>query len=89
MKEVTLDELKTYIDSNPHITWGAGSWGSEAFSKPGSKRMKYLYFCLDTRDMKIFRLEVRGMGENIELDFRDEGDESLIEALDKILKADV
>lgn len=38
--------------------------------------------------MKIFRLELDGSGDDIVVDFRDEGDGTLLDELDRILAED-
>lgn len=87
LKEISLSQLNAWIKKNKHITWSPESFGSSP-SKPGSLRGKYIDFNLDTRDMKIFRLTLRGAGENIVVDFRDPGEGTLLDQLDRILAKD-
>lgn len=84
LKEISINQLAAWIKKNPQVTWGPKSWGSEQHGKPGHLRGKYIDFNLDTRDMKIFRLTLRGAGEDIVVDFRDEGEGTLLDQLERI-----
>lgn len=90
LKEISLEELTAWIKKNPHITWNfeSGGFNPENRNKPGRMRGKYIRFNLDTRDMKIFRLELDGSGDDIVVDFRDEGEGTLLDELDRILAED-
>jgi len=88
LKEISLTQLTKWIKKNKHVTWSLESWGSHGIGKPGRLRGKYINFALDTRDMKIFRLTLRGAGPDIAVDFRDEGEGNLLDALDRILTRD-
>lgn len=88
LKEITIAQLGAWIKKNPQITWGPNSWGSEQHGKPGHLRGKYIRFNLDTRDMKIFNLTLSGAGEDIVIDFRDEGEGNLLDQLERIFAKD-
>ena len=47
--------------------------------------MKYIRFNLDTRDMKIFCIEAHGLGRDFVADFRDEGEGSILDELQRRL----
>lgn len=87
-KEITVSELGAWVEKNKHRVWG---WEDPEFWKiPDKKRtmeIKYLHFELDTRDMKIFHIAIRGAGPDREVDFRDDKkDWSLLELLESKLK---
>lgn len=87
LKEITIKELADWIKKNKHVTWHISTFGKSS-DKPGQHRGKYITFRLDTRDMKIFRLELEGMGDSIVVDFRDGGEGNILDELDRRLTED-
>lgn len=88
-KEVTVLELADWIEKNKHRCW---AWDDPEYMKiPRSKKtleIKYLNFSLDTRDMKIFHIDIRGAGDDFAVDFRDDNnnEKSILDLLELKLK---
>ena len=76
-RPVSMQELTDWVEKNKHRTWHF-----ENFGNGPSLEIKYLDFCLDTRDMKVFTIGVRGLGEDFSCDFREEFDGSILDLLE-------
>jgi hypothetical protein len=88
LKEVTIQELAKWVESNPQIRWSPENFGPNEHNKPGHLRGKYIRFNLDTRDMKVFRCSLEGAGDEIVADFRDNGEGTILDELDRRLRRD-
>ena len=59
MRSVSVKELTDWIDKNKNHTW--------SFNDPDyldkTLRMKYINFSIDTRDMNVWMLTIRGIGD--------------------------
>jgi hypothetical protein len=81
-REVTLQELQDWIEKNKHRTWNHSQ--DTTFEKR-TLECKYIRFSLDTTDMKIFHIDVAGLG-NSSIHFRDDDkDWSVLDLLDSKL----
>jgi len=81
-KTITPKQLMEWVKTNEHRTWSLRKgWGTG-----GTHEVKYLRFHLDTRDMKIYRIDVDGLGMEEAADFREEFDGNLLELLEYKLK---
>jgi hypothetical protein len=85
MRAVTMREVTEWVEKNEHHTWSIDDGGGFDPSSGGSPIIKYLSFNLDTRDMKIFRISCDRL-EGSPFDFRNEGEGSILDAMDRSLK---
>lgn len=79
---VSVEQLAAWIKKNEHRTWSHANISKG--KKMSTFEVKYIDFCLDTRDMKIFRLSTRSFS-NVEADFREDFDGNILELLEKKL----
>jgi len=87
-KCVKMSELIAWTKKNLHKTWYHGKGGGFDSLDTDSKHspvVKYLRPILDTRDMKIFRIEWEGFGTQV-VDFRDDDIPIGETILDKLTK---
>lgn len=87
-REITLSDLQRWLEKNKHRVW---AWEDPAFwdipEKKKTLEIKYMSFRLDTRDMKIFRIDTDGAGPDHCVDIRDDKiDWSLLDLLESKLK---
>jgi hypothetical protein len=77
-KTITPKEFVEWVKNNEHRTWSfRKGWG-----QGGTHEIKYLRFHLDTRDMKIYRVEMNGLGMEEVADFREDFDGNLLELME-------
>lgn len=85
-KEVSLSQLREWIKKNEGRTW---FWRGPTPHEKRTLEIKYLTFSLDTRDMRVFHIKVRGLGDEFTVDFRDDKkDWTLLDLLQSKLKSD-
>lgn len=78
---MTLDEVNQWIKRNTLRTWSFPNFGKEN----STLEIKYFRFNLDTRDMKIFRIEIDGFADKV-ADFREDFDGTILELLESKLE---
>ncbi len=84
---VTPKQFNEWLKNNIKYTWYHGKEGGFCPKNGGSPIFKYFYPKLDTRDMKIFRIDYSGSCPDGYVDFRDcEKDETVLNLLEKKLK---
>ena len=88
-KAVNLKQLTEWVRGNLDLTWfvGKDSFGEHNFSK-SSLQIKYMDIVLDTRDMKVFSISVRGMGRKLNVNHGEDFEGSILELLSEKLKAE-
>lgn len=80
-RPVKLSELALWIETNLHRTWHFSQW-----AKPGHLRqIKYLKPNIDTRDMKVWRIEIDGFYDVKDVSTHDEFDGNILQLLEKKL----
>ena len=72
-REVSLKEFAEWMKNNVKYTWNLKKGGFSSFNSGGSPLIKYIFPKIDTRDMKVFRIDIER--HNLTVDFRDEDDE--------------
>lgn len=88
MKPVTPRQFNDWLKKNLRYTWLIGEQGGFWNVDKGHRALiKYFYPKLDTRDMKIFRIDTNP--ERFSVDFRDEGEGTILDALDRKIKAEM
>ena len=85
---VTPKQFNEWLKNNLKYTWYHGKEGSFFnLGNGGSAIFKYFYPKLDTRDMKIFRIDYSGGLPDGYVDFRDcKKGETILDLLDQRLK---
>ena len=81
-RSVTMNQLTEWLETNKFRTWQFENFGEDH----ATLEIKYLRFNLDTRDMKIFRISIDGIGEDKAVDFRDKFDGNILDQLSSMLK---
>ncbi len=81
-RSVTPEQFVEWVRTNEHRTWSH----AKGFVPGAYPRIKYFYPCLDTRDMKIFRITTKSM--DYVVDFRDEFDGNILEQLEDLMLQD-
>jgi hypothetical protein len=84
LKPVTPKQFNEWLKNNIRFTWFHGEGGG--YRQGGVPFIKYFYPKLDTRDMKIFRIDCHP--ERYTVDFRDVGRGNLLDELDRRLEED-
>jgi len=78
-KEVTIEEFAKWASNNKNYTWYHGKGGGFDFGGTNCPFIKYMRPALDTRDMKVYRIECDR--KEYTTDFRDEGEGTILDIL--------
>jgi hypothetical protein len=80
---ITPKQFTDWVRDNEHRTWSL----RKGWSEGGTHEVKYFRFNLDTRDMRIYRIEADcGYNRTVVADFREEFQGNLLELLEKKLQ---
>lgn len=81
---VTIQQFNEWIVNNIKYTW---NYGDSGFRNGALPIFKYFYPCLDTRDMRVFRIEYSGSIDDGCVDFQNcEKNTTILDLLDNIVK---